>query len=254
MTQDNFENAMSMIKVAIKQAANEPIRAQVNELAMRLGIGVITADEVMKELEALTAQNDMVHDSKVRSTGNNGGSQPFIEPGQDHETFVVQREEKPDLSRLFSDRSYVLPNRPKAVETTRSADQVEKDKREKKANEILSSLSNFIGTESYYRYIPPIMLTDGAKALSDAAGAYWLMDVIASWQGELKGDKALQVWTIKCEGEGGKRKAVITCDDGNGRIMARQEIHYTDFPIDEYKVYCNTDGDRRWIVLLTSEY
>jgi hypothetical protein len=54
-----------------------------------------------------------------------------------------------------------------------------------KAQEISNNLSQFSGTEAYYRYSPlfPFMLlTDGTKYLSDACQCYWLLDIIASMQ------------------------------------------------------------------------
>jgi hypothetical protein len=43
--------------------------------------------------------------------------------------------------------------------------------------DLLSSLSQFTGTEKYYRLYSTVVLTDGTKYLSDTAGCYWLMDV-----------------------------------------------------------------------------
>ena len=43
-----------------------------------------------------------------------------------------------------------------------------------------TQLALFTGTQHYYRLARKHLLTDGTKYLADAAGAYWLMDAIAS--------------------------------------------------------------------------
>jgi hypothetical protein len=48
-----------------------------------------------------------------------------------------------------------------------------------------AQLSNFIGTEKYYRLTRKHLLTDGTKYLAEAAGAYWLMEAIASYLPEI---------------------------------------------------------------------
>ena len=63
----------------------------------------------------------------------------------------------------------------------------------------------------------PVFLTDGALYLAEHGGAgattaYWLMDVIASYQGEkpMKRIENPQLWKIECFGEGGKRSCVVS--------------------------------------------
>jgi hypothetical protein len=48
-------------------------------------------------------------------------------------------------------------------------------------------------------------------------------------------------------------RAVLTIDDGNGNVYAKQNIEYTDFPLNEIKLYCSFDGEY-WVIMLTSEY
>jgi len=45
-----------------------------------------------------------------------------------------------------------------------------------------TDLNTFIGTTGYYRYLAGLKLTDGVKYLADEAGAYWLLDIICSYQ------------------------------------------------------------------------
>ena len=47
--------------------------------------------------------------------------------------------------------------------------------------------------------------------------------------------------------------AVVTLEDGNGHVRARQVIPYTDFPIPHYTLYaCWNSSD--WVLMLPSEY
>lgn len=45
-------------------------------------------------------------------------------------------------------------------------------------------LSPFTGTEHWYKHwLGGLLYTDGVKYVADQAGAYWLIDAIASYQG-----------------------------------------------------------------------
>ena len=122
-----------------------------------------------------------------------------------------------------------------------------------------SDLWQFTGTEHWYRHalVRNVSFTDGAKYLADHAGAYWLLDIIAIAQEHDKGVKAepFQVWTLKVHDN---HKGTVTCDDGNGKALYRQDLDYTDFPLPEMKLYCCADGvlgqgiDR--VILVPSEY
>jgi hypothetical protein len=45
-----------------------------------------------------------------------------------------------------------------------------------------SDLAQFTGSEQWYRHglVRKVLFTDGAKYVADTAGAYWLIDEIAS--------------------------------------------------------------------------
>jgi len=113
-----------------------------------------------------------------------------------------------------------------------------------------TELAHFTGTEQYHKFsiLSNLKLTDGAKHLADKAGAYWLMDIIASYQKQCQKDPMLrdfQLWTLKVEDGVG----VVTCERDTDDVAIKQEIPYTDFPLDEIKLYC-ING----VILLTSEY
>ena len=112
------------------------------------------------------------------------------------------------------------------------------------------SLDMFSGTEKWYKHPFGVLFTDGIKFLADEAKAYWFIDLIASWQVDKKVQKeSFQVWIIRVDGN----KAVVTCEDGNGHVVATQNIGYTDFPLKELKVYLEDDGKHK-VILLTGEH
>jgi len=127
------------------------------------------------------------------------------------------------------------------------------------AEQLRDGLTNFYGSESFHKFsvlFPKHILTDGAKFLADNAGAYWLMDAIASHHGKCIKDEMLrdmQFWTLKTDVE--KHTAVLTCDRDTNDTAIKQVIEHTDFPLPEIKLYCAPSGDgKHYTILLDSEY
>ena len=116
----------------------------------------------------------------------------------------------------------------------------------KEIEKIKSDLRQFTGTESYYKHFTGINFTDGVKFLADKLECYWFLDIIASYQHRLK-DVPFQIWRIQVDRE--KAGMVTMREDTNEPVIIRQELKYTDFPLDEYEVYY---VDR--VILLKSEY
>lgn len=112
-----------------------------------------------------------------------------------------------------------------------------------------TQLSNFTGTERYYRLYPHVVLTDGTKYLADEAGAYWLMDAIACYLPQFTGKHEFVVAKLVRTGI----KAQLTLDDGNGRVLDQQHIPFTDFPLASIQLYACWGGDF-WVIMLCSEY
>jgi phage anti-repressor protein len=112
-----------------------------------------------------------------------------------------------------------------------------------------AELANFTGSENWYQHwLGKTLFTDGAKFVAEQAGAFWLVDEIAINQTRPKVmAEEFQVWTLNVDLE--KRKAVLTCDDGNGNVVFKKRIEFTDFPLAEIRFYC-TDNT----ILLPSEY
>ena len=93
-------------------------------------------------------------------------------------------------------------------------------------------LRGFTGTESYTRHTFGYTLTDGARYVAENGGtgngtAWWLMDLIASLSFDKRASKEpFQVFNLQKIRD---KEAVVTVEDGNERIIYRQEIPYTDF-------------------------
>lgn len=122
--------------------------------------------------------------------------------------------------------------------------------------ELQDNLRQFTGTESYHRWsvlFRNFVLTDGAKYLAEEAGAYWLMDAVASHYQSYK-KEGFVCAKLQQLNEGW----VLTIDDGNGNILTQQVIGYSDFPIEEISLYVipqeQKDGSKLWVILLPSEY
>ena len=112
-----------------------------------------------------------------------------------------------------------------------------------------TQLSLFTGTEHYYRLNRLCLLTDGTKYLAEGAGAYWLMDAAASYLIEL----GTEDWFVQVKLIVTGNNAVLTLEDGNGYVRARQVIPYADFPVPRQLLYACWDGEH-WVLMLPSEY
>uniref|UniRef100_A0A6M3IW27 DUF6876 domain-containing protein n=1 Tax=viral metagenome TaxID=1070528 RepID=A0A6M3IW27_9ZZZZ len=109
-----------------------------------------------------------------------------------------------------------------------------------------TDLQQFTGTEHYYKYIGGLKLTDGVKYLAETAQCYWLLDIIASYAAGLHKKEEFLVCNLYKNAD---NSALFTINDGNDNILIKQEIPYTDFPMDTVKLYCIS-----FVVLLPSEY
>ncbi len=112
-----------------------------------------------------------------------------------------------------------------------------------------TSLTQFTGTELYYRISKRQLLTDGTKYLAEQAQCFWMMDAIASHLGEI----GTADWFVVVKTTAENSKALMVYEDGNGHEHARQEIPYTDFPLAEITLYACWDGEH-WVIMLPSEY
>lgn len=112
-----------------------------------------------------------------------------------------------------------------------------------------STLTHFTGTAKYYRISRRHLLTDGTKYVAETAGAFWMMDAVASHLSELGTDD----WFVLVRVTVTNASAVMRYEDGNGNVRAQQAIPYTDFPMPEFMLYACWDGEH-WVLMLPSEY
>lgn len=126
------------------------------------------------------------------------------------------------------------------------------DKKEK-AELVKKAISNAAGgTGQWHRYNTNMLLTDGVLGVCEAAGAYWIIDIIASYQNDkrVRNDESLQqiqFWTLKVDLE--RERAVITLERDTDDVVLSQAIEFTDFPLAELKLYYQNKT-----VLLPNEY
>lgn len=113
------------------------------------------------------------------------------------------------------------------------------------AQEIKQNLSQFTGTENYYR-LHNLNLTDGAKFVADECKAWWLLDIIWSYQADIRlRNQTFQVWKLEVK----DLQATVRCEDGDYNELLSQDIDYTDFPLESITLWCINN-----VILLPSEY
>ena len=111
------------------------------------------------------------------------------------------------------------------------------------------TLSQFTGTGAYYRISRKHVLTDGTRYLAEQGACFWMMDAIASHLCEI----GTADWFVLVRVQVTEGRAVMIYEDGNDREHARQEIPYTDFPLDSITLYACWD-QAHWVIMLPSEY
>ena len=114
-------------------------------------------------------------------------------------------------------------------------------------------LSQFSGTEHYYRIMPTVLMTDGAKFVADNGEAYWLMTAIASYLPDFTNTESFIVANLTVTRTATACSALLKLDDGNDNVLVEQHIAYTDFELDEIKFYACYTGDT-WVIMLPREY
>jgi len=111
------------------------------------------------------------------------------------------------------------------------------------------ALSQFTGTSAYYKISRKHVLTDGTRYLAEQGACFWMMDAIASHLCEI----GTADWFVLVRVHVTEGRAVMIYEDGNDREHARQEIPYTDFPLDSVTLYACWDQEH-WVIMLPSEY
>ncbi len=123
-------------------------------------------------------------------------------------------------------------------------------------------LRQFTGDLERYRHglNRRVIYTPGVRHLAERAGAYWLIDLIASYYGSeimkqaISDDDRLawmQFWRLDVRDD---RSAVASClADSGDEPAITQVIPCTDFPLDHIDVWAGFDGEH-WTLYLPSEH
>lgn len=117
------------------------------------------------------------------------------------------------------------------------------------ASAIRAALPSFVGTTEYHRHWSGMRFTDGVKFVADEAKAYWLLDVVASWQPEALRDpwlREFQLWELFVKPD---QTATVVCSRDSEDVAFRQQVEHTDFPLEYVKLY--VEGG---VMLLPSEH
>ena len=139
----------------------------------------------------------------------------------------------------------------------------------KTAHEIKMGLKYFTGSGDFRlsRCImgKPYIVTDGVSYVFEQCSAYWLFDVITSY---LSTDKRLfpesdVVDGFMCvklvrkkdeESDDENNSFDFTIEDGNGGVLVKQHIPYSDFPLDDILFFIEIGMEGWWTILLPSEH
>ena len=110
------------------------------------------------------------------------------------------------------------------------------------------NFGNANGSENFYVQKPSLIFyTDGVKSMAETCGAYWLIDLVVSYQGTRKINlQRFQVWKLTRIKE---QSFSILATDGNNNRIAGQQIPFSDFPYDTATLWL-VDG----CIMLPTEY
>jgi hypothetical protein len=124
---------------------------------------------------------------------------------------------------------------------------------ETNTKQLPANLCQFSGSTQFYRHPFGVIFTEGIHYLAEECGAFWLIDVVASYQSQLCSE-AFQLWRIERDARN-ESGCVVTCrSDTNEPDLVKQRIPYTDFPLDQpFEFYAVCNGDQP-VVMLKSEY
>ncbi|MGB3756806.1 MAG: DUF6876 family protein [Rivularia sp. (in: cyanobacteria)] len=119
----------------------------------------------------------------------------------------------------------------------------------KTSQEISNELKKFYGSANLYKHWLGLRYTEGIQYLAQEANCYWLLDAIASHQTKqfLSNPKLreFQIWHLQVKDNSG----VLICEWDTNQEVLRQEIEYTDFPLNHIKLYLVEK-----VLMLNNEY
>ncbi|MGH7117759.1 MAG: DUF6876 family protein [Acetobacteraceae bacterium] len=116
------------------------------------------------------------------------------------------------------------------------------------SEQLRAGLAAYTGTERWFRHwTRHFLYTEGIDYLAETAHAHWLIDLIASWCCDPRiHAQEFVTWKPTVHAN---RSTTAVATDGNDHELVRQDIGWTDFPLDEITLYLTNDT-----LLLPSEY
>lgn len=120
------------------------------------------------------------------------------------------------------------------------------------ADELVSKLAQFTGSDEYYILGEQFILTEGTKFLAEKADCFWLYDCIGSFLNNIPADERFVVITLKRVGVGAQLE--MSDDIPVNRTYGSKRILFTNFPLDSVKLYMSRFTETRWILILPQEY
>lgn len=125
------------------------------------------------------------------------------------------------------------------------------------AQDLKNALAEYSGSETFTRVsplFPNFVATEGVVFLAENAGAFWLLDMIASHLPAVKAaEETFAVVLLERDAEGSGAVFKLVDDVPESVVYAEQVIEYTDFPLSEIKLYIGFDGEY-FTVMLPGEY
>lgn len=123
-----------------------------------------------------------------------------------------------------------------------------------KGKKLEQDLENFTGSEHlfYHRLFRNFYYTEGVQFLAQEAGAYWLIDLIAGYQKDKRLQENweelqyFQLWKLTVNENA---TTTLVCEDGNNNVVLSQTLEFTDFPLPQIKLFCESH-----VLLLPSEH
>lgn len=176
--------------------------------------------------------------------------------------FLIAKEKLTQRS-LFTISDIENPQTPTQIEIIAPAriteQKIDEEKAEEEPPSWAAGLAHFTGTEDYYAsMLGKMVYTDGVQYLAEQAGAFWLIDLVASYlhkkqiRQELS-DGGMCFWDLTVNDD---HSAVVTCRrDSGDKPWVRQEIPMTDFPLKSIKLYLGAGGPEGLpVLMLPTEY
>ena len=115
-------------------------------------------------------------------------------------------------------------------------------------------LDQFTGTDQWYRHAInlSVTFTDGVSYFAETAGAFWLLDIIATELPKLAREHGIVF--ITATARDGKADLVAVRDDGEPPLWKRH-IDFTDLPDGAWRLWFADGGpDGTLVIMLPSEY